>query len=139
MVHGHFIVDSEFSRSVTRSSSSSPSGSAPFTIQPAGVVRLRSRSFRATPCSAGFSSVPGCTRWPLRGVHRRELEMKIGKCLFDHGADRTKGMIWRNESLRGAVAEHPVGLEVRSAHKSISLIMKGIYARIYHGNHIYVT
>jgi hypothetical protein len=48
-------------------------------------------------------------------------------------------MIWRNEGLRGAVAEHLVGLEVRSAHKSISLILKGIYAAFYHGNHTYVT
>jgi hypothetical protein len=65
--------------------------------------------------------------------------MKVGKGLFDHGADRTKEMIWRNEGLRGTVAEHPVGLEVRSAHKSISLISKGFYAGFYHGDRIYVT
>lgn len=52
---------------------------------------------------------------------------------------RPKGMIWRNEGLRGAVAEHPVGLKVRSAHKPISLILNGIYAAFYPGNHIYVT
>src|SRR4030066_1529482 len=76
---------------------------------------------------------------PGVGVHRRKLGGKVGKRLFDHDADRPKGMIGRNEGLRGAVAEHPVGLEVRSAHKFISLIMKGFYAEFYHGNRIFVT
>src|SRR3990172_6512365 len=78
-------------------------------------------------------------RTPGVGVHRRKLGGKVGKSLFDHGADLPEGMILRNEGLRGAVTEHPVGSEIRSAHKSISLILKGFYAGFYHGNRIYVT
>src|SRR4030066_2129749 len=78
-------------------------------------------------------------RTPGVGVHRRKLGGKGGKGLFDHVADGRKGVILRNEGLRGAVTEHPVGLEIRSAHKSISFILKGFYAGFYHGNRIYVT